>query len=81
MSFDKNYPKRKDWRKQYRGAKSIDKSCRNHGNCEWCRRNRTFRSKKIKASSIAELKYFIKGYSINEYLPIELEYFKKAWNE
>ena len=41
MSFDKNYPKRKDWRKPLRRSKRFDRSCRNHGGCPWCEGNRT----------------------------------------
>ena len=34
-------------RKQYHGAKACDKTCRNHGGCEWCKNNRTYRSNKL----------------------------------
>lgn len=27
-------------------AKSIDLSCRNHGNCKWCKGNRTYNTRK-----------------------------------
>jgi hypothetical protein len=40
MSFDKYYPKRKDWRKQYKGSKRFDRSCRCHGGCGYCLDNR-----------------------------------------
>lgn len=30
-----------DWRKEYRGSKLFDKSCRNNGGCDYCRDNRT----------------------------------------
>ena len=40
MSFDKYYPKRKDHRQQYYGAKSYCRGCRNHGSCGYCRSNR-----------------------------------------
>lgn len=40
MSFDKNYPNRKDWRKPYRKSKAFDASCRPHGTCGWCQGNR-----------------------------------------
>ena len=40
--FDKFYPNRKDRRKPYRGAKSFDTTCRNHGSCPYCRSNRQF---------------------------------------
>ena len=36
MSFDKEYPNRKDHRKKYYNAKSFDRSCRNHGSCAHC---------------------------------------------
>jgi hypothetical protein len=41
MSFDKNYPKRKDRRKSYHGSKAFDASCRPGGSCPYCRENRT----------------------------------------
>ncbi len=40
MSFDKYYPNRKDRRKKYSGAKSVDRSCRCHGGCSYCEGNR-----------------------------------------
>lgn len=41
MSFDKNYPNRKDHRKPFYGAKAIDVACRNHGADSWSAHNRT----------------------------------------
>lgn len=29
----------REHRRQWRGSKLIDKSCRNHGTCPWCQRN------------------------------------------
>lgn len=46
LSFDKDYPNRKDHRKVYRGAKAIDATCRNHGSCPYCRDNRIYNTKK-----------------------------------
>lgn len=40
MSLNKAIEHKKEHRKPYRGSKAIDPSCRNHGSCEWCRRNR-----------------------------------------
>jgi len=48
MSFDKNYPNRKDKRKPYRKSKAFDTSCRNHGSCPYCKENRTFFDKKYR---------------------------------
>jgi hypothetical protein len=45
MSFDKNYPNRKDIRKPYRKSKTICTACRNHGECEWCKGNRLYNRK------------------------------------
>ena len=40
MSLDKAIEHKKEKRKPYRGSKSIDKTCRNHGGCPWCEENR-----------------------------------------
>ena len=49
MSFDKDYPNRKDKRKPYYKSKRVDRSCRCHGGCEWCMGNRLhkFRKKEL----------------------------------
>ena len=39
MSLDKSIGKR-EWRKPYTGSKAIDRTCRNHGGCDWCKFNR-----------------------------------------
>jgi hypothetical protein len=54
MSFDKNYPNRKDKRKPYRKAKAIDPTCRNHGSCPYCRENRTHQGKRISKDKIKQ---------------------------
>jgi hypothetical protein len=46
MSFDNDYPKRKDWRKPYRKSKAFDRTCRNHGSCPWCALGRQHRHKR-----------------------------------
>lgn len=46
MSFDNDYPNRKDWRKPYRGSKRFDKNCRCHGKCGYCEGNRTYTTKR-----------------------------------
>ena len=45
----------KEHRKEYRGAKAIDCSCRNHGTCEWCKNNRLYASNR--EAEAAEQKY------------------------
>jgi hypothetical protein len=52
MSFDKEYPNRKDKRKPFKGAKAIDYSCRNNRGCKACLSNR--QHKNIKRAMKAE---------------------------
>lgn len=44
----------REHRRQWRGSKLYDKSCRNHGTCPWCQRNRN-RQKRIMKIRINEL--------------------------
>lgn len=37
MSLDKAIQHGKEHRKPYIGGKSIDRTCRNHGSCDWCK--------------------------------------------
>ena len=46
MSLDKAIKHGKEKRKQYRGAKAVDCTCRNHGSCGWCLSNRLHKFKK-----------------------------------
>jgi hypothetical protein len=50
MSFDHNYPNRKDHRRPYRDSRRIDCTCRNHGSCPWCKRRRLFDQIKTEAA-------------------------------
>jgi hypothetical protein len=36
VSFDKDYPNRKDWRSSYYDSRRFDRSCRSHGGCPYC---------------------------------------------
>lgn len=45
--LDKAIEHGKEHRKPYRGAKACDRSCRNHGSCDWCRANRNYRNIKL----------------------------------
>ena len=40
MSLDKTIEHGKEHRKPYRGGKAVDYSCRNHGDCDYCKGNR-----------------------------------------
>lgn len=48
MSLDKAILHKREWRKQYRGSKAIDHTCRNHGTCEFCKGNRLYRDNREK---------------------------------
>lgn len=58
MSLDKAILSRKEHRKKYYGNKAIDRSCRNHGGCEWCLENRRIHSLK----EIEKLNFSLKEY-------------------
>ena len=46
MALDKAIEHGKDHRKPYRGAKAVDRTCRNHGSCDWCKENRMHKNQK-----------------------------------
>lgn len=37
----------KEHRKPYKGSKAIDRSCRNHGGCDYCLGNRMYKYRKV----------------------------------
>ncbi len=56
MSLDKGIQSGKEHRREWRHSKAIDPSCRCHGGCEWCLRNRMHKYNKIKEGKAMELK-------------------------
>ena len=54
--LDKAIEHGKEHRKQYRGAKACDRTCRNHGGCDWCKNDRTYRSNKLNEKIKFDLK-------------------------
>ncbi|MCC8068478.1 MAG: hypothetical protein LIO71_01775 [Ruminococcus sp.] len=46
LEEDKSIAKGIEHRKQYRGSKAFDRTCRNHGGCEVCLRNRMYKNLK-----------------------------------
>ena len=61
MSLDKGILHNKEHRKPYYGSKAIDKTCRNHGGCDWCLENRMYRSNKLDEAAAAALKEYDQG--------------------
>lgn len=58
MSLDKSITHGKEHHKLYQGAKAVEKSCRNHGGCEWCRGNRTHKNDKRELRQAQELEEY-----------------------
>lgn len=46
MALDKAICSGKEHRKPYRGSKRIDRTCRNHGSCDFCKSNRLYQTLK-----------------------------------
>lgn len=55
MGLDKAIEHHKEKRKQYRGAKACDKTCRNHGSDDWAKDNRLYRANKLLEKSEQDL--------------------------
>ena len=51
MGMGKAIESKKGHRKPYRGAKAVDKQCRNHGECEYCKSSRLYKNKKQEMSA------------------------------
>jgi len=48
MSLEKAIKYGKEKRVQYRRSLAFDRTCRNHGSCEYCKSNRTIQSQREK---------------------------------
>lgn len=53
MSLDKSIETGKERRRSYQQSKKFDKSCRNHGSCDYCKDNRLhkFETDKLEAEN------------------------------
>ena len=47
MGLEKAIASGKEHRRQFRGAKAVDGTCRNHGSCTYCMGNRLYRTKRM----------------------------------
>lgn len=63
MSLNKAIEYGKEHRKEYKGSKAIDSTCRNHGSCEYCKLNRLYQIRKEKEKALEKLQEYtdIKG--------------------
>lgn len=46
MSLDKSIANGREHRKPYRKEKAVDRTCRNHGSCVYCKANRLYSARK-----------------------------------
>ena len=58
MGLDKSIQSGREHRKQYTGTKATDASCRNHGSCKRCYRDRTHKNDKRKRALEQRMKDF-----------------------
>lgn len=58
MSLDKAIQHKKEHRKMYTGGKAVDRTCRNHGSCDFCRGNRLYASLVSEERTKAKLKEY-----------------------
>ena len=56
MSLNKAIESGWEHRKPYQGAKAVDKHCRNHNFCPYCRNNRLYSSKKALEAAKQKMK-------------------------
>ena len=65
MGLDKAIEHGKEHRKQYRGSKVFDRTCRNHGGCPCCKDNRLIHTNRLIEKSNQELRNFNKLGDLN----------------
>lgn len=58
MGMEKEIEHKKEHRKPYRGAKAVERTCRNHGGCKWCKGNRMYKHDKKKLRAKQELEEY-----------------------
>ena len=68
--LDKAIKNGKEHRKEYRGAKACDKSCRNHGSDDWAKDNRLYRSNKLLEKSEHDLEEIDLVTKVSKYKPV-----------
>lgn len=49
MSLDRAIAQGQERRRPYRDSRRFDRTCRNHGSCSWCERNRTIGRRRLNA--------------------------------
>lgn len=71
--LDKAIKSGKEHRKEYRGAKACDKTCRNHGSDDWAKDNRLYRANKLLEKSEQDLEEMDLVTEISKSEPVNLD--------
>lgn len=61
MALYKAIDSGKEHRKQYRDSRLFDVTCRNHGSCGWCEKNRTHNNRKREQAALDALQEYLKN--------------------
>lgn len=61
MALDKAIESGKEQRRQYRGSKSVDRTCRCHGGCGYCLDNRTYQDRRERQAADAAIEEATNG--------------------
>lgn len=61
MGLEKAVYYGKEHRKPYRKSKRFDRTCRNHGSCPWCERQRKFNSLKREFAAKQDMREYLDG--------------------
>lgn len=71
MGLEKSIKSGKEHREEYRGAKAVEPTCRNHGTCHWCEGNRTNKNKSADKQAAKEIRLgeVVSVKELDSYLP------------
>ena len=61
MGFDNEHPGRKDRRRPYYKSARFDRTCRPHGSCPWCERNRAYQRRRADEDMRQQLEMVARG--------------------
>ena len=59
MALTKGIKYGKEHRKEYYDSRAVDRTCRSHGSCPWCRGNRFHKFDKQAVSSTQQMREYL----------------------
>jgi len=79
----RTWERKKEKRKHYRKSKAWDRTCRNHGSCEYCEQNRLFKNKREESKYPLDQELItqddIKKEIEQEEFEMQFDYYKGYW--